>query len=63
VVRGLIGGPPWSVIVEGIPGVDGSSVIRAGQPIGGIALRAVRRDTIILQGNDTTWKLTVRRAW
>ena len=63
VLRGLVGGPPWSAIVDGIPGSDGAVVLRVGQSSGGITLRAVRRDTIILQGRDTTWKLTVRPAW
>lgn len=63
VLRGLVGGPPWSAIVDGIPGTEGGTVLRVGQSIGGITLRAARRDTINLQGKDTAWTLTIRRAW
>lgn len=61
ILRGLVGGRSLEAIVEGIPGVDGAAVLRAGEAIGGITLRAVRRDTAILVAKDTTWKLTVRR--
>jgi hypothetical protein len=63
VVTGLIGGPPWSAVVEGIAGVEGATVLQVGQSIGDITLRAIRRDTIILRGKDSTWKLTVRNSW
>jgi hypothetical protein len=62
-LRGLIGGPPWDVLLEGIPGRDGAVVARVGQTLGGITVRAVRRDTVIAQGMDTTWKLTLVRSW
>lgn len=61
VLRGLVGGPSLEALVEGVPGVEGSTVIRVGETIAGITLRAVRRDTAILVAKDTTWKLTVRR--
>jgi hypothetical protein len=63
VLRGLVGGPALEAIVEGIPGVEGAVVLQTGQTMGGITLRAVRRDTAILVNRDTTWKLTVRRLW
>lgn len=61
VLRGLVGGASLEAIVEGLPGVEGATVLRAGETVAGITLRAVRRDTAILVGKDTTWKLTVRR--
>ena len=61
VLRGLVGGPILEAIVEGLPGVDGAAVMRTGEMVAGITLRAVRRDTAILVAKDTTWKLTVRR--
>ena len=30
ILRGLVGGPPWNAILDGIPGHDGSYVVRAG---------------------------------
>jgi hypothetical protein len=63
VLRGLIGGSALEALVEGIPGVEGAALLRIGDSLAGIRLRAVRRDTAILVGKDTTWKLTVRRLW
>lgn len=62
-VSGFIGGPPWEALVEGVPGKEGSTLVRAGDKLGDLRVRAVKRDTVIIQGPDTTWKLTLRRAW
>ena len=63
VLRGIIGGPPWSAILEGIPGRDGSVMARRGDSLGTLIVRAVGRDTVIIKGADTTWRLTVKRPW
>lgn len=62
-LAGVLGGPPWEALLEGIPGRDGSVVVRQGDRVGALTIRAVRRDTVIVRGMDTTWTLTVRRAW
>jgi hypothetical protein len=56
-------GPPWQAVLEGIPGREGSVIARAGDVFGDLRIRSVRRDTVVVQGADTTWKLTVRRVW
>jgi hypothetical protein len=61
-VRGIIGGPPWSAIIEGIPGRNGSVVLRGGDTVAALRVRAVRRDTVVIEGADTTWRLTVNRT-
>jgi hypothetical protein len=63
VLRGVIGGPAWEAIIEGIPGHDGSVVLRAGQSVGGVTLRSVRKDTAYARGFDTTWALPLARSW
>jgi hypothetical protein len=63
VLRGIIGGPPWSAILEGIPGREGSVVLRRGDTLAALRVRAVRRDTVVIEGADTTWHLTVKRTW
>jgi hypothetical protein len=63
VLRGVVGGPPWSAVIEGIPGHDGSVLLRKGDTIATLAVRAVGRDTVIIKGADTTWRLTVKRSW
>lgn len=62
-VSGFIGGPPWEALVEGVPGKEGSTLVRAGDKLGDLRVRAIKRDTVIIQGPDTTWKLTLRRPW
>jgi hypothetical protein len=63
VLRGILGGPPWDALIDGIPGRDGALVIRVGQTIAGITVRVVRRDTVFVRGFDTTWTLTLGRNW
>lgn len=62
-VSGIIGGPPWSAVLEGIPGQQRSTVLHPGDTLGGLRIRAVRRDTVVITGLDTTWRLSVRRTW
>ena len=56
-------GPPWQAVLEGIPGRQGSVVVRVGDAFGDLRIRSIRRDTVVVQSADTTLKLTVRRAW
>jgi hypothetical protein len=63
VLRGILGGPPWDALIEGLPGREGAIVARAGQTISGLTIRAVRRDTVFVRGFDTTWTLTLGRSW
>lgn len=63
VLRGIVGGPPWSAIVEGIPGREGTTLLRPGDSAGTLVVRSVGRDTVVIKGADTTWRLTVKRTW
>ena len=56
-------GPPWQAVLEGIPGREGSVVARVGDVFGELRVKSIRRDTVVVQGADTTWKLTVRKVW
>jgi hypothetical protein len=60
-LRGILGGPPWDAVIEGIPGREGSVVARAGDKIAGLLIRSVHRDTVVVRGTDTTWRLTMER--
>ena len=62
VLRGLVGGPPWNAILEGVPGHDGSYVVRTGDSVAGLKIRSVRRDGATIRGMDTTWILKLGRA-
>jgi hypothetical protein len=63
VVRGIVGGPPWEALLEGIPGRDGSLLVRPGDVLGELRVRSISRDTVVVQGTDITWKLTLKPAW
>lgn len=61
-LAGLLG-PPWNALVEGIPGREGGVLLQVGDTAGGVQFVALRGDTVVLAGFDTTWTLTARRAW
>ena len=61
ILRGVLGGPPWDALIDGVPGHDGALVVRVGQTVAGFTVRAVRRDTVFIRGFDTTWALTLGR--
>ena len=50
---GLIGGPPWSAVVEGVPSQPGGVVLSQTDSGGLIKLLRVRGDTAFLSGLDT----------
>lgn len=58
-LTGILGGPPWRAILEGIPGRDGSLLVRAGDSTGPLRVQSVGRDSMVISGLDTTWILRV----
>lgn len=60
-LSGISGGPPWRAIVSGIPGHDGGMVVKAGDSLGGIRVRTIRRDTMIVQMNDSTMTFILKK--
>ena len=59
VVKAIIGGPPWQAMVDGIPGQPAGTIVSAGATFDKLTVRRVGRDTVVIQGPDTTWKLTL----
>lgn len=62
VLRGIVGGPPWDAIVDGLPNHEGSYVLRTGDSVSGLKIRSVRADRVTIRGMDTTWILKLDRA-
>jgi hypothetical protein len=62
-LAGILGGPPWHAVIEGVPGREGGTLLGIGEEANGIRLEQIRRDTVVLAGLDTTWILIPRRAW
>ena len=61
-LSGILGGPPWEALIEGVPGHDASTLVRAGEVLGALRVRAVTRDSVIIVGEDTTWRLGMKRG-
>ena len=62
VLAGVIG-PPWQALIEGIPGHSGAVVVRAGDRVEDLRVLSITRDRAVIQGADTTWRLTLKRTW
>jgi hypothetical protein len=62
-VSGILWGPEPNAIVEGLPGVEGSTVLRRGESVGGIRVMRIEQRRVVLVGRDTTWVLEVRDPW
>lgn len=60
---GVIEGTRPHAVIEGIPGHERGALLRPGEEVGGIRLLRMIGDTVVLQGMDTTWMLTRKRAW
>lgn len=61
-LKAIIGGPPWQAVVDGIPGQPPGTIVQAGARFDKLVARAVTRDSVIIQGPDTSWVLSFRRA-
>lgn len=61
-LQGTIGGPPWQAILSGIPGHDGTAVVHSGDTLGGITIRRVSRDSVVVRVKDSTWTVTLARG-
>lgn len=63
VLKGIIGGPPWEALLEGLPERQGIVIARRGDRFATLRVRAVSATGAIVDGADTTWHLTIRKAW
>lgn len=61
ILKAIVGGPPWQAVVDGLPGQPPNTVVRAGSAYDKLVARAVTRDSVVIQGPDTTWVLSFRR--
>ncbi|MDB4878329.1 MAG: hypothetical protein JWM41_4775 [Gemmatimonadetes bacterium] len=56
-LKAIVGGPPWQAVVDGIPGQPPGVLVRQGTTLDKLAIRSVTRDSVVIQGPDTTWVL------
>lgn len=58
-LKAIVGGPPWTALIAGIPGVVGIAMVSRGDRVDLLEIRSITRDTVVLRGTDTTWVLTI----
>jgi hypothetical protein len=58
VITGILGGPPWLAVVEGLPGQESAVVLGIGERSSGHTVRAIRGDTVVIATEDTVFRLT-----
>jgi hypothetical protein len=63
VLVGVLDGRQPSAVIEGMPTVEGSRVVRVGDVIGGLTVKAISSRRVVISGMDTTWVLEVRQPW
>jgi hypothetical protein len=62
-LSGIVWGAEPAAIVEGMPGAEGSTVMRRGDVSSGIRVKRIERSRAVLVGLDTSWVLEVREPW
>jgi hypothetical protein len=60
---GLVNGAEASAVVEGLPGIEGSRVVRVGDVFAGLQIKQIANHRVVIVGMDTTWVLEVREPW
>jgi hypothetical protein len=60
VLKAIVGGPPWQAVIDGIPGQPPGTIARAGSKFDRLTIRSVTRDSVVVQGMDTSWVLSFR---
>ena len=61
-LMGLVGGPPWNALIQGIPGREAGVVLSVGDSVSGVRLDRIHGDTAFVSGLDTTWTLVAGRV-
>jgi hypothetical protein len=62
-LSGIIWGAEPAALIEGMPGAQGSLVMRRGEVASGIRVVRIEPQRVVLVGGDTTWTLKVREPW
>jgi hypothetical protein len=58
-VRGIIGGPPWAAIIDGVPGKPPGTVVHVGDVFAAVRIRSIRARAVVVTTKDSTLTLTL----
>jgi hypothetical protein len=59
-LAGIMMGAEPAALVDGLPGTEGTRVLRTGEHVGDFVVRQIAPDRVVIVGRDTTWTLRVR---
>lgn len=62
-LTGIAWGAEPEAVIEGLPGTEGPRVVRVNETVGGLKIKRIASDRVVVVGMDTTWVLTVREPW
>jgi len=63
ILVGVVNGHQPSAVIEGLPGVEGSRVMRVEDVVAGLQIKSITNGRVVIAGMDTTWVLEVREPW
>lgn len=61
VLVGIVGGPPWRGILEGVPGRQSNVLVSAGDTLANLRVLRVSAESLYVAGSDTAWAIGLRR--
>ncbi|MBI3791849.1 MAG: hypothetical protein HY275_13355 [Gemmatimonadetes bacterium] len=56
----IVGGPPWRVVLDNLPGVDGSRVLHSGDSVSTVRVLAIDARRVVLRVADSSVTLWLR---
>ncbi len=59
---GVVLGAERAALIDGLPGTEGTRVLRVGERVAGYTVRRIEETHVRIAGPDTTWTLRVRGA-
>lgn len=59
-LAGIVFGAEPLALIDGLPSVEGSRVMRVGERAGDFVMRIIAADHVVIASPDTTWTLRVR---
>lgn len=62
-LSGIVWSGDPTAVIQGLPGIEGSKVVRRGDVVAGFRISRIDRDRVWVTGFDTTWTLAVREPW
>jgi hypothetical protein len=62
-LAGIVWGRHALAVLEGVPGTSEPRVVVEGDTAGGLRVRSVARDRVVVTGFDTVWTLQLKARW